>query len=68
LTIPSLPSRLLEVFTSAFLFLEHTLQIKKKKKEKFLVCDLIGPKGVYLTHGKITLIMFKVNLLFSFFS
>jgi hypothetical protein len=54
LTIPSLPSRLFEVFTSAFLFLEHTLQIIKKKKEKFLVCDLIGPKGVYSTHSPVS--------------
>jgi hypothetical protein len=36
------PSRLFEVFTSAFLFSPNI-----KEKIKNLVCDLIGPKGVY---------------------
>jgi len=49
LTIPSLPSRLFEVFTSAFLFSPNI-----KEKIKNLVCDLIGPKGVYSTHSPVS--------------
>ena len=30
------------------------IKLEEKKKEKFLVCDLIGPKGVYSTHSPVS--------------
>jgi len=35
---------------------------KEKKKEKFLVCDLIGPKGVYSTHSPVSRTARRVRL------